>query len=227
MGTFLTLTIFFVLLSVVVMILYLIDRIRSVEESLRLAGPQPGGGGSVVGADERFEGLAGERLWQALVGEPTPGWGEEKMGKLRSCYEPVLSRHVMELFELGQLDSRQGIQMQPEANLMVRTPYGEIASWLPSSEARAIYNLGQARHQRGDQAIDDIREQLDAVSARLRINTGLPPGPGISRVLLPLVEQLQLLPAEPASHVQGVPQQTAGQDAEATIDNLPQPKQTA
>jgi hypothetical protein len=223
MGTFLLLAIFFSLLGVVLMIIYLIDRIHSMEKISQLAGQRPGGDKPPVGADERFEGLAGESLWRALAGEPTPGWNEEDLAKLRTFYEPVLLRHVMELFELGQLDSRQGIQMQPEADRMVRTPYGQIASWLPSSEARAIYDLGQDRQQRGDQAIGDIRERLDAMCKRLRINTGLPAGPGISRILLPLVELPQLPPAEPAPGVGTAPEQTAQQAVAATGNNLPQP----
>lgn len=188
MSNFLLLSIFLSLLGVVLMIIYLLDRVNSIGKMRAGQDVEAAAEIHATPADERFEGLGGEALWNALSGVSTPAWSEEKLSAMRKFYEPVLERHVMEVFDLGQLDARQGIQMSAEPDRLVRTAQGQLASWLPPAESRAIYNLGQDCERCEAREFPDMRARVDGIYEGLRSNVGLPPGPGIARMLLPTVE---------------------------------------
>ena len=188
MSMFLLMAIFVGLLGVVVMIIYLIDRVNSIEKISRnlpdgASNQTPG-----LPVDGRFGDTQGQLLWNALSTAPSPGMNAERQSNLRSHYEPVLLRHIEELFEEGTLDARQDIQAQPKEARWIRTPTGQVQSWLPAMDVRVIYDLGQDRERLGEKDIADIRARLDTCSDRLFGTLGMRPTRSISRLLLPGAE---------------------------------------
>ena len=188
MSIFLLMAIFVGLLGVVVMIIYLIDRVNSIEKISRNLSDGTSNHTPDLPLDERFGDKQGRDLWSALSSAPGPGVDAERLSDLRSNYEPVLLRHIEELFEEGTLDARQGIQTQPTEGRWIRTASGQVQSWLPASDVRGIYDLGQDRERNGTKDLADIRARLDAFCERLFGTLGMRLTRSVSRLLLPGTE---------------------------------------
>ena len=185
MSTFLLSTILISMLFVAVMIIYVIDKIHSIEKHSRRVAD---GGVPPAPADERFAGLEGEQIWQTLAGMPVEGWDAQALDELRKHYEPVLLRHIGELLEEGMLDARQGIQVKPNELRAIKTTHGQLLSWIPPEEARRIYDLGQDRLRASEDNLPAIRARLDETCDRLFASLGLSPTQSVSRILLPGAE---------------------------------------
>ena len=184
MSTFLLLTILVGMLGVTIMIIYLTDKIHSIEKNTRRA-TGSADSGPPAPIDERFAGLDGERLWQAMREMPAEGVDPQAIDELRKCYEPVLLRHIGELLEEGVLDGRQGIQVKPNELRTIKTSHGQVVSWIPPVEARMIYDLGLDRQHSSQDDLAAIRVRLDDICDRLFISLGLSPTQRVSRVLMP------------------------------------------
>ena len=197
MSTFLLLTILVSTLGMAVMIIYMIDRIHSIEKhSRRAAGAADAA--PAVPLDERFGGLEGAQLWQAMAGMQTEGWDAEAIDELRKHYEPVLLRHIGDLLEEGVLDARQGIQVKPNDLRAIKTTHGQVLCWMPPEEARRIYDLGLDRLRAGEDNLPAIRARLDETCDRMFASLGLIPTQSVSRVLLPGAETAAAPAAAPA-----------------------------
>ena len=180
--------IFLGLIGVVVMIIYLIDRVNSIEKISRNFSDGTSNHTPDRPLDKRFGDRQGRDLWSALSSAPGPGVDAERLSDLRSNYEPVLLRHIEELFEEGTLDARQDIQTQPTEVRWIRTANGQVQSWLPASDVRGIYDLGQDRERNGTKDLADIRARLDAFCERLFGTLGMRLTRSVSRLLLPGTE---------------------------------------
>ena len=180
--------IFLGLIGVVVMIIYLIDRVNSIEKISRNFSDGTSNHTPDRPLDKRFGDKQGRDLWSALSSAPGPGVDAERLSDLRSNYEPVLLRHIEELFEEGTLDARQDIQTQPTEVRWIRTANGQVQSWLPASDVRGIYDLGQDRERNGTKDLADIRARLDAFCERLFGTLGMRLTRSVSRLLLPGTE---------------------------------------
>ena len=190
MSTFLLLIILVGMLGVAVMIIYVIDKIHSIEKHARRAPGAADNGGPPATTDERFSGLDGEQLWQAMTQLPAEGTDPQAIEQLRKCYEPVLLRHIGELIEEGVLDARQGIQVKPNDLRTIKTPYGQVVSWIPPEEARMIYDLGLDRQRTDQTNLPAIRTRLDEICDSLYASLGLNPTQRVSRVLMPETEPM-------------------------------------
>ena len=186
MSNFLLLAILFCILGVVIMIIYLADKISMLEKNTRAAtGEHAPAANPQTAPDKRFAGLSGERLWQAMRGTAVAGLDAPSIDDLRKYYGPALERHIDELFEEGLLDSRQGIQVQPDPLRNIRTTQGQLLSWLPPGEAKNIYDLGLDRGRGEDANLPELRARLDATCARVYSMLGLTPAQSFSHRLLP------------------------------------------
>ena len=186
MSNFLLLAILFCILGVVIMIIYLADKISMLEKNTRAAtGEHAPAANPQTAPDKRFAGLSGERLWQAMSGAAVAGLDTANIDDIRKYYGPVLERHIDELFEEGLLDSRQGIQVQPNPLRNIRTTQGQLLSWLPPGEAKNIYDLGLDRGRGEDANLPELRARLDATCARVYSMLGLTPAQSLSHRLLP------------------------------------------
>ena len=188
MSTFLLMAILVGMLGVAIMIIYVIDKIHSIENHARRSTGNAGASKPQVAPDDRFSGLEGQLLWQTMIGAPMEGWDQEALDALRLCYEPVLLRHIGELLEEGVLDGRQGIQVKPDDLRTIKTTHGQVVSWIPPEEARAIYDLGLKQQRAGHDALPAIRARLDETCDRLFASLGLVASQSVSRILLPGAE---------------------------------------
>ena len=186
MSNFLLLAILYCILGVVIMIIYLADKISMLEKNTRAAtGEHAPAANPQTAPDKRFAGLSGERLWQAMRGTAVAGLDAPSIDDIRKYYGPALERHIDELFEEGLLDSRQGIQVQPDPLRNIRTTQGQLLSWLPPGEAKNIYDLGLDRGRGEDANLPELRARLDATCARVYSMLGLTPAQSFSHRLLP------------------------------------------
>lgn len=167
------------------MIIYLVDRVNTIERVSRTASSGNSAQTLDVPLDPRFGDTQGKLLWTALTSAPSTGVDTERLSDLRGHYEAALSRHIEELFEEGALDARQGIQAQPNQERWIRTATGQVQSWLPASDVRSIYDLGQDRERLGAKDLAEIRARLDTLCGRLFEDMGIRPTRSISLLLLP------------------------------------------
>lgn len=115
---------------VLVLIVYLIDRLNRIEGTA-IAGASRGASDGDT-RDNGMGGLAGRQLWDAMTAVPTPGLDPMLVTMVRPRYETVLRRHVEGLFLDGVREGRtDGDPRTPGSTRIVETPRGPVTSWLP------------------------------------------------------------------------------------------------
>ena len=174
------------LLVVIVLIVYLIDRINGIERETRRVAQ------SVVAAapvnQEPFGGLSGKKLWDALCGRPPEGTSEHTLQEWRERFEVVLHKHIQSLFEEGTKDARRGLSGEPPNTRTIRTARLTVESWMPAPQANTLYKCGMYSVQLPANELAPVRAALDEAGQQL-----------FSKVLIDLKEPLSrsLMPPEP------------------------------
>ena len=160
MDTLLLVAILLGLGAVVVLIIYLIDRVNRIES---LTGTL---GGGTEHRPSLFGDLAGKKLWDVVCGKPTEGWDKMAVDQLRNRYQPVLRKQVEDLFADGLRDGQQGVPFPVNNPRVVSTLRGSVESWIPQQSAAAIYQAGFERARAQADALPALRQRLDeAVNA--------------------------------------------------------------
>ncbi len=184
MSNFLLLLILFVLASVLLLIVYLIDRVNIIEKvTLKFTGDAKLKEGESTGV---FAGLEAEKLWGAMSGLPTEGWDKEALDEIRPRYEVILQKHAEALFEAGALDGKEGLTKPPDNIHSVNTLRGGVNSWIPQQYADAIYESGNDRSKTDGVELTIIRNKLDEAYSNMLNQVGLTPSRPISEQVLPL-----------------------------------------
>lgn len=146
--------------SIVVLVLYAIDRIKRVEavaeslarESDEVASEKP----KVKGP---FGGYKGKELWDIMTGKLTDKLSGEEIEEERQRFGAVLEKAVRLAFEDGLSDGAAGNPRQnPRNERMVKTLRGSVMSWLPSREVSTIYTSAYETAR----ATPEDRERLQA-----------------------------------------------------------------
>ncbi len=187
MNTILLLLIFTGLVGLLLVVFFMLDRLNELHKHHDLQKPS-------IKPDESFGGLSGKALWDAMIGLPAPGWDAKKVALLKPRYEVVLQKHLELLFEDGELDAREGLNMTVKCDRIVPTLRGEIESWIPHEFASGVYRAGHDKGELGPDAYPEIRARLDELGDALFSATGLPPHP-LSKVLMPLPREGEEAPA--------------------------------
>ena len=160
------------LLALVVVVVYLNDRVNQLERRTA-AGPL---GSAAAGSadDNTWRGLTGKRLWDAMSGKKgiTP-LGDADIEALRLTYEGVLSQHIESLFRSGQSDARRGAGVQPTAVKTVASARGTVQSWIPLNHANALYRAGIDSTKSDIYETERARMTLDETAQVLYSQTGL------------------------------------------------------
>ena len=147
------------LLLVILMIIYLVDRInvieRATQEAVRSLGQQPG-----PAPAGPFGALSGKALWDAMTGEGAD-LDPMEASMLRQRFESVLSRHIEALFEEGRKDGQAGSNNRPSNTRRINTVRGSVESWLPANQAQALYQCGNDFATQGPGQWSTIRVVLD------------------------------------------------------------------
>ncbi len=169
---------------VLVLIVYLIDRLNRIEGTA-IAGASRGASDGDT-RDNGMGGLAGRQLWDAMTAVPTPGLDPMLVTMVRPRYETVLRRHVEGLFLDGVREGRSdGDPRTPGSTRIVETPRGPVTSWLPPAEAEQLHGLGVERSRSGPEALPDLRRRLDDACRVLFGRAGLQIGMPVSAQVMP------------------------------------------
>lgn len=128
------------LLVILVMIIYLTERVNSLEKrtqeavhSMKDKSAEPKG---------VFAGLANKKLWDVMTGQIPEGLDEDTVGDVRERYQVVLQKHVEGLFSEGLKDGQRGLSGDPKNTRWITTLRGQVESWLPQMQVNAIYKAG-------------------------------------------------------------------------------------
>jgi hypothetical protein len=162
MTTVLLIAILVAIAAIAVLIIYLIDRVNSIDKFARLVQADQSWSSSDPAAMGLFGDLHGKRLWDAVSGVPIEGWDKGAIDLIRNRYQLVLRRHIEDLFNEGLQhgrEKRQGYQLS--ASRMISTLRGPVESWIPIENAVSIYNAGYARANAKDNELAQLRTNLD------------------------------------------------------------------
>lgn len=145
------------LLLMLVLIIYLLDRINNLERETRkvaqsLAKPAQ---------TDAWAGLSGRNLWEAMTGKAPDGIDAVTLADLRERYDLVLHRHIEALYQEGWRDGARGMAGTPGNTRLIATARGSVESWLPTPQANTFYRCGLDASQTPAQAWGAIRQAMD------------------------------------------------------------------
>lgn len=171
-----------VLACVVVLLIYVIDRVKLLESRTLTVTSDPSG--QEATGDPRFGRLRGMELWNLMCGKPVEGWNAEDASELRPRYAVVLGKHIEQIFQAGQQQERD-----PGSAASIATLRGQVESYLPANHASKLFELGSQSAQAADSA--ELRASIDATCDVLCTRTGVAVDTPFSTKLLgPLKEAL-------------------------------------
>ena len=182
MSNFMMNLISWILLLLVILTLYLIDKVNKLtslqEEAMH---PPP----SVeppqeldIPGDILFAGLEGKTLWDAMSGKQIDGFEPTLIEALRPHYEPILREHIETTFSDGLEDAHEDDPQNPGSLRTIPTPRGEVESWLPPQHLGSIYRTamefgGDYAKTRDTDTFYRLQETLDSVTSMLYQRAGL------------------------------------------------------
>jgi hypothetical protein len=142
MSNFMMNMISWVLLLLVILTLYLIDKINHLAKMYEAPKPDtpslPEFETEVPG-DLLFSGLEGKKLWDAMNGKQVEGFDATLIDALRPHYEPVLREHITATFKDGLEELGGDESKVPSSMRKISTVRGFIESWLPPQHLGSIY----------------------------------------------------------------------------------------
>jgi hypothetical protein len=194
MSNFFQLFVAWGVLLLVLLSLYLIDKVNVIHS--KHVGPEI----PKTYTDSLFADLSGKSLWDAMSGIPMAGYPPELVQKLRPHYEPVMRQHIEHVFMQGQQDGERKEQSIPKNVGSFPTPRGSLESWLPMHHVASLYQVGLDHAQHPDHWLTN-QQTLDQVVAMLYARAGLLLEEPFSRHLM-VREMPELDPALPAPEAQ-------------------------
>jgi hypothetical protein len=164
MGNFLLLLILFVLASVLLLIVYLIDRVNLIEKQTvdRAATELKNNN-----ASGPFRGMEGEDLWNAMSHNRMPPLEDSIIEEIKPRYEFILLKHVEKTFELGKDHALKNIETKPVNQITLPTLRGPVESWIPQNFCEEIYNAGFESINANQTNIEEIKYKLDSSVVQL------------------------------------------------------------
>lgn len=184
MDGFLTALIVAGLIVVLLLLIYLIDRVNTIERETRtLKTAQPAA--KTPPNPGPFLGMSGRKLWDAMCSGVPAGIDPNEWDMVRDRYAMVLQLHIESLFEEGQRDAQRGLNGEPKNPRVIANPHGPVESWLPTQQAHALYQCGLGSVNTTEEALMGIRAMLNENGRSLYQLTGIGPVPVQSDLLLP------------------------------------------
>jgi len=173
MSNFMMNLISWVLLLLVILTLYLIDKVNFLTklyetpkpEEASLPEAEPPG-------DILFAGLEGKKLWDAMNGKVIEGFDNSLIDALRAHYEPILREHITLAFKDGLEDVDGSESHVPSSERRITTLRGHIQSWLPPQHLGSIYRCalefaGSYQQNPQSQVLDRLKQTVDSVTNML------------------------------------------------------------
>ena len=164
MGNFLLLLILFVLASVLLLIVYLIDRVNLIEKQTvdRAATELKNNN-----ASGPFRGMEGEDLWNAMSNNRMPPLEDSIIEEIKPRYEFILLKHVEKTFDIGKDHALKNIETKPVNQITLPTLRGPVESWIPQNFCEEIYNAGFESINVNQTNIEEIKYKLDSSVVQL------------------------------------------------------------
>ena len=180
MSNFMMNMISWVLLLLVILTLYLIDKVnhlaRMYEPPAPPAPPVPEP--TDPSADILFAGLDGKKLWDAMNGKKVDGFDSSLVDALRPHYEPILRNHIVATFKDGVHDAAIQESRVPSSQREISTVRGHIQSWLPPQHLGSVYRSGvefaglDAQHP-DPEVLSRLKQTVDSVVDMLYQRVGI------------------------------------------------------
>jgi hypothetical protein len=183
MSNFMMNVVSWVLLLLVILTLYLIDKVNQLtkmHENANSAKPETEAPvAPAPPSDILFSGLEGKKLWDAMNGKEVEGFDAKLVEALRPHYEPILRAHITATFQDGVKDAAGIENRVPSSDRQIETARGHIQSWLPPQHLGSIYR--NAREYGGDYAnnpdpdvLDRLKQTIDSVVDMMYQRVGIP-----------------------------------------------------
>lgn len=177
-----------VVLGIIVVLIYLLDKVNRLEGASPLSALSEAVGLSAPPAvDNGLNGLSGKALWDAVCGKGAgASLDADGLASLRKRYQPILHKHILAVVENGAKDAQSGNTTTPGSNLEVTTLRAKVDSWLPAQHVKSIYNAGYEAASNPED-LPRLAQSLDETCATLyaRAEIDLPPTPYSSVVFGP------------------------------------------
>lgn len=178
------------LLLILVMVIYLIDKVNTIEKETRkmmiTLGEKPSSTVPTAVPTDPFLGLSGKKLWDAMTGRSIEGLDPDGRDNLRNLYQLVLSKHIEALYQDGFKDAIRGLPGEPKNSRLVTTSKGQVESWIPSAQANALYQCGYKAAETTQSEWGPIRASMDEAGQYLLGKTDLDNSSPLSDWLMPL-----------------------------------------
>lgn len=172
------------LLLLLVLTIYLIDKVNSIERETRKMMSSMAEKSAPLA--DPFLGLSAKKLWDAMTGRDTERLDSQAIESLRQLYQVVLSRHIEALYQEGFKDGQQGMLAEPKNTRMINTAKGPVTSWIPSAQANALYQCGLKAAQSPLADWAPIRVAMDEAGVFLFSKAQLDASSPLSDWLMPL-----------------------------------------
>jgi hypothetical protein len=181
MSNFMMNMISWVLLLLVILTLYLIDKINHLAKMYEAPKPDtpalPEFGTEIPG-DLLFSGLEGKKLWDAMNGKEVEGFDASMIEALRPHYEPILREHITATFKDGLEEVGGDESKVPSSMRKIETLRGHIQSWLPPQHLGSIYRsalefAGTYANEPNADTLVRLKQTVDSVVDMLYQRVGI------------------------------------------------------
>jgi hypothetical protein len=173
------------LLVILVLIIYLIDRVNTMEKETRQVLSSIHPQSTVQTESLPFLGMSSKKLWDAMTGRPEKGMDPLALFDLQGPYQIVLSKHIEALYKEGFKDSQRGMNGDPKNTKQIQSSAGLVESWIPPAQANAVYQCGVQAAQTPASNWGPIRDALDEAGRFLYGKAQLDTSSPLSEWLMP------------------------------------------
>jgi hypothetical protein len=202
MTNFMMNMISWVLLLLVILTLYLIDKVNHLAQLYEAPKPEmPPLPDAEPPSDILFAGLEGKKLWDAMNGKPVEGFDASLIDALRAHYEPILREHITLAFKDGLEDVDGSESRVPSSERRVTTLRGHIQSWLPPQHLGGIYRAalefaGSYKKNPQSQVFERLKQTVDSVTGMLYQRANIPLEVPFSEFLFDLAKENEVADLE-------------------------------
>ncbi len=181
MSNFMMNMISWILLLLVILTLYLIDKINNLAKMYEAPKPEapmlPEFETEIPG-DLLFSGLEGKKLWDAMNGKEVEGFDAGMIEALRPHYEPILREHITATFKDGLEEVGGDESKVPSSTRKIATVRGHIQSWLPPQHLGSIYRAalefaGTYANEPNPDILVRLKQTVDSVVDMLYQRVGI------------------------------------------------------
>lgn len=172
------------LLLILILVIYLVDRVNSIESETRKVVSTLTESTAKLATPSM--GLSARKLWDVMTGRSTEGLDSQAIDDLRSRYPVILSKHAEALYKDGFKDGVLGSPpTDPKNTKEIVMAKGPVESWIPTAQANALYQCGLSASQTPEAEWGPIRASMDEAGEFLWSKAQLDPTSPLSEWLMP------------------------------------------